>query len=179
MVIIPGLSVPLEGLGKYVRTWDDFGSRLVIEVASWLLIGDLSAVRIDRLLSAWAFRGAGLRIAPPSAGPLRSSLRSSDLSAATQPTRSAPSPTASRRWRRRANAAGPNRRRHYAHWVMCLVVRPLPVWQRGCACGTADPRCCASCIAPDVRHRRWAARSSASTTAPSRAASARARLWST
>ena len=33
MVFIPGLSGPLEGVGKYVRTWADSGSRLVLEVA--------------------------------------------------------------------------------------------------------------------------------------------------
>ena len=32
MVVIPGLSGPLEGVGKYVRTWDDSGSRLVVDV---------------------------------------------------------------------------------------------------------------------------------------------------
>lgn len=32
MVIIPGLSGPLEGVGKHVRTWNDSGSRLVVDV---------------------------------------------------------------------------------------------------------------------------------------------------
>lgn len=33
MVVILGLSGSLEGVGKHVRTWDDSGSRLVVEVA--------------------------------------------------------------------------------------------------------------------------------------------------
>ncbi len=31
MVVIPGLSRPLEAVGKHITSWDDGGSRLVVE----------------------------------------------------------------------------------------------------------------------------------------------------
>lgn len=51
MVVIPGLSGPLEGVGKYVRNWDDYGSRLVVDVVS----GARSATcpRYGQIRSRW------------------------------------------------------------------------------------------------------------------------------
>ena len=34
MVVFPGLSQPLEAAGKQILSWDDDGSRLVVEAAS-------------------------------------------------------------------------------------------------------------------------------------------------
>ena len=34
MIVIPGLSRPLEAAGRHITSWDDSGSRLIVETSS-------------------------------------------------------------------------------------------------------------------------------------------------
>ena len=53
MIVIPGLSRPLEAVGKHVVSWDDSHSRLSVDVGGLVSLGCLSKVHLWQLAYAW------------------------------------------------------------------------------------------------------------------------------